>query len=235
MSLAAVGLVVGCFAWAAGEAALGAFAARRVPVTNRLGVSALAVTDRTAADAEIKNVALSSGVFGALLGAALGASGGLGRRSPVAARRASVFGLVVGALAGSGMALVVLPQYYRSFLRFRPEGLIVPILLHAAIWGAVGAAGGLALGLGLGGRGRAVRALLGGMGGAIMGAVFYEIVGAIAFPMSRTYQPAAADWPPRLLGRLLVASLAALGAALAIADVETASLQNRPEIPPPGG
>src|SRR5262249_9756365 len=143
----------------------------------------------------------------------LGASGGLGRRSAAAARRAALIGLGVGTLAGTGMALAIVSQYYRWFLRLRPEGLIAPLLMHAGVWGAIGAAGGLACGLGLGARRHATKALLGGLLGAMLGAVLYEIIGALAFPMSRTYQPAAADWTPRLLAPLLVASLAATGAA----------------------
>ena len=46
-------------------------------------------------------------------------------------------------------------------------------------------------------------AFLGGLLGALLGAVLYEIIGALAFPISRTYQPTAADWLPRLLARLL--------------------------------
>jgi hypothetical protein len=229
-----VGLVVGVLSWLAGEVAGRAFPARRVLTTNRLGVQALAATDRTAAEAEIKNVALSSGLFGALLGTALGACGGLGRRSAAAARRAALIGLGVGAVAGSGMALAIVPQYFRWFLRLRPEGLIPPLLMHAGIWGPIGAAGGLAFGLGLGGRRHAVKALLGGLLGALLGAVLYEIIGALAFPMSRTDQPAAADWTPRLLARLLVASLAAAGSAIAVASPRPPIPQHQPAPSPPG-
>jgi hypothetical protein len=209
----AVGLVVGGLAWLAGEAAERAFPARREWATNRLGVRTLGVTPRTAADAGIRNVALSSGLFGGLLGAALGAAGALGRRpAAVAVRRAALFGLGLGGVAGSGMALAIVPLYYRRFAILQPEGLVPPLLMHAGIWGAIGAAAGLAFGLGRAGRGpAAVKALLGGLAGAVLGAVLYEVIGALAFPMSRTFQPTAADWPPRLLARLLVAGFAALG------------------------
>jgi hypothetical protein len=228
------GLAVGVLSWLAGEAAGHAFAARRVLVTNRLGFQAKGATDRTAAEAEVKNVALSSGLFGALLGAVLGACGGLGRRSAAAARRAALIGLLIGAVAGTGAALAIVPQYFRWYLRLRPEGLIPPLLLHGGIWGAIGAAGGLAFGLGRGGRGQAAQALLGGLLGALQGAVLYELIGALAFPTSRTDQPAAADWTPRLLARLLVAGLAALGAALAVAGPPPAIVRDRPATSPPG-
>jgi hypothetical protein len=229
-----VGLVVGILSWLAGEATGHAFAPRRVLTTNRRGVQALAVTDRTAADAEVKNVALSSGLFGAMLGTALGACGGLGRRSAAAARRAALVGLGVGAAAGTGMALAIVPQYFRWYLRLRPEGLLPPLLMHGGIWGAIGAAGGLAFGLGLGGRGQAAKGLLGSLLGALLGTVLYEILGALAFSMSRTDQPAAADWPPRLMARLLVASLAATGTAMAVAGPRPRLAPRQPATPSPG-
>lgn len=229
-----VGLVVGVLSWLAGEAAGHVFPARRVLVTNRMGFRGLGATDRTAADAEIKNVTLSSGLFGGLLGAALGAAGGFGRRSAAAARRAATIGLGAGALAGSGTALAIVTLYYRWFLHLGPEGLVVPLLMHAGTWGAIGAAGGLAFGLGLGRRGQVAQAVLGGLLGACLGTALYEIVGALAFPMSRTYQPAAVDATPRLLARLLVAGLAATGAAMAGAGPVPAAPDDQPRTPPPG-
>jgi hypothetical protein len=230
----AAGLVVGVLSWLAGEAARQVFSARRIQVTNRRGVQALGATDRTAAAAEVKNVALSSGLFGALLGTFLGACGGLGRRSPAAARRAALIGLGAGAVAGTGMALVIVPRYFRWYLRLRPEGLVPPLLMHGGIWGAIGAAGGLAFGLGLGGRGHAAKALLGGLLGALMGTALYEILGALAFPMSRTDHPVAAAWAPRLLARLLVATLAATATAMAVTDPQPTLTPRQPATPPPG-
>jgi hypothetical protein len=137
-------------------------------------------------------------------------------------------------MAGTGMALAIVPHYFRMFLRLRPEGFIPPLLMHGGIWGAVGAAGGLAFGLGLGGRDRAARALIGGLLGALLGTVLYDLIGALAFPMSRTDFPVAADWPPRLLARLLVAGLAAAGTAMAVAGQGPMIAPPRPATMPPG-
>ena len=63
------------------------------------------------------------------------------------------------------------------------------LLVHGLPWAAVGAAGGLAFGIGLGGRARAVRGLLGGLLGAIAGAFLYEIIGALALPDARSSSP----------------------------------------------
>src|SRR5262249_32114368 len=83
-------------------------------------------------------------------------------------------------------------------------------------WSVVGAAGGLALGLGLGGLGQALRAGLGGLLGAALGATAFEAVGALAFPTEETDQPISKTWVTRLIARVLVAVLAAAGAAVAL-------------------
>jgi hypothetical protein len=79
--------------------------------------------------------------------------------------------------------------------------------------------GGLAFGLGLGAnRRRLARAAIGGLIGAALGAAVFELLGAVAFPLANTPRPLALTWTARLVARLLVASLAAIGAAAMIAS-----------------
>ncbi|QDV37759.1 hypothetical protein [Tautonia plasticadhaerens] len=212
----AVGLAVGAVSWLVGEVAEGVFEPERVPAVIRSGVETELITPAASAAATVKNVALSSGLFGAMLGAALGLTGGRIRRSAARGLRAALVGLVSGTVAGTVAALALVTLYYRSYTDFIPKGLVQPLLMHAGIWGAIGAAGGLAFGLGWGGRVQGARGLIGGLVGASLGAAIYEIVGALAFPLGRTFEPTALEWLPRLLARLLVASLAAVGAALVV-------------------
>jgi hypothetical protein len=95
------------------------------------------------------------------------------------------------------------------------ESMIFPLFIHAGIWSAIGAAGGLAFGLGLDGRATAARAILGGFAGALLGTIGYELVGGLAFPMSMTTQPLSATWGTRLLARLAVTVPSAYGASWA--------------------
>jgi hypothetical protein len=157
--------------------------------------------------------AATYGLFGAVLGMAMGMAGGLARRSVRAGLHATVAGLIAGANAGLGMSIVVLPMYYR---RFNPEheDLMLSILMHAAIWSAIGAAAGLAFGIGTGGRGRAVRALLGGLLGALIATMLYDAIGGVLLPLDKTNQPIASTSGTRLLAQLLVAVFASGGAAL---------------------
>ena len=218
LSALGIGLGAGIVSWLIGEAAENAFSPRSIAGSLPNGIATRIITDSARTVASIRNVSLSSGLFGALLGSALGLAGGLGSRGAWAARRAGLIGLVAGALAGAGTALPLVTLYYRSFETYAPDGLTEPLLMHAGIWGAIGCVGGT--GVRTGGRGPAVcvRGMVGGLMGAVLGAAIYEITGALAFPMSRTFQPSASEWAPRLMARLLVSGLAAVGAALAVAD-----------------
>src|SRR5262249_42945111 len=133
----------------------------------------------------------SFAALGGLFALSMGLVGGLVRQSAGSAIRAGVIGLVGGIALPPLTALVVFPLYYR----FEDAGMsemMVSLLTHVALWVPVGAVGGLALGLGLGRRGRIVPALVGGAAGALIGALVYEILGAVAFPLAETDRPISA-------------------------------------------
>jgi hypothetical protein len=91
--------------------------------------------------------------------------------------------------------------------------LLLAMALHGGIWAAVGAAGGLALGLGWAAKGRIARATAGGLFGAALATVLFELVGGLAFPLDATTRPIALTGTTRLLARILVTTLAAVCAA----------------------
>jgi hypothetical protein len=152
--------------------------------------------------------ASSYGVLGAALGLALGAAGGLSRRSPLATILAALVGLLLGAAAGAGTTFLFLPLYHAAYdtpsTDNATQQLGLALVTHGVIWMAIGAVAGLALGLGLGG-GRGARAIVGGILGAAAAAVIYEFAGAVGFPLDRTYLPTALAPVPRLLAHLAVA------------------------------
>jgi hypothetical protein len=151
----------------------------------------------------------------------LGLAGGLARRSGRAAAAAGLLGLVLGAAAGAGMSLALLPPY-NAYRGQHPDeashDLVFPLLVHLGVWSAVGAVGGLALGIGLGMRGALPRVVLGGLVGAAVAAAAYVLIGALAFPSASTAQGVSATWETRLLARLAVTVLAAAGAALGVRE-----------------
>src|SRR5262249_13216604 len=101
------------------------------------------------------------------------------------------------------------------------SGLVLPLLTHLGMAACVGAAGGLAFGLGRGGPGSAFRGLLSGLFGGMVGAVLYEMMVATAYPLVKVYEPIPTELVPRILLHFSVAVLTALVAGL--------NLEARPE------
>jgi hypothetical protein len=153
-------------------------------------------------------------VFGGLLGLFMGWAGGWARQSARAALAAGLFGACSGALLGAAAPYLVLPAYAR-YRQMEGGDLGASLVLHASLWAGIGAAGGLALGLGLGGLSRAWRSALGGILGALCGGLLFDLLGAMIFPLEETGLPTSSSARTRLLARLLVAILAAAGAAWA--------------------
>ncbi len=217
VSVIGAGLVAGIASWLGGE---GCVELIKPPfhAVNSHGLT-LRITDRRGeAAAMARNAGLAFLLLGAAIGGGLGAAGGLARRSRRAVIGAACAGLVLGTVATGLMSLAVLPSYNAYKFRHPDEAardLLLPLLVHAGIWSAAGAAGGLALALGLGERRLMARAALGGFLGAAVGTVIYEFLGAL-FPAARTARFVSATWETRLLARLAVTLLAAGGAAMGL-------------------
>ena len=209
------GVLAAGLSWAAGEAAVGRFDVETLadPEAGPLG----GLVDKDIIrGGQVREAAFIYGVQGALLGLLLGLAGGLAGRS---ARRGAIGG-VAGMLIGGAMAASASMGLFMAYLKgVDPNSgdLIRPMLTHGAVWSLVGAAGGLGFGLGLGeGRASIVRATLAGLIGAVLGAVLYEVGGAILFPMAKTNDPIAESGPARLLAQAATCVLAALAVGLTV-------------------
>lgn len=216
------GLLAALASWGIGESVVEHFRPKTRVVQGNGGPMTISSPEEIMAT-QSKNATLAYGLFGAVLGLALGAAGGLARSSLRSGVLAGAIGLVLGALAGAGATIGVVPLYHR-FQEDQEEkasrNLTVPLLAHGAIWMSVGAAGGLAFGLGAGGDGRVVRALAGGVVGAAIGAAVYELAGALTFPLDKTVEPISLTWASRLLARASAALLTAAGIALAVSATD---------------
>ncbi len=211
--------MAGLLSWLGGEECLELIKPPRHSVNSK-GLTLRVTSRREEAAVVAKNAGLAFLLLGAALGGALGAAGGLSRRSRRAAVQAAWIGGVMGVVAAAGMSLALLPAYNAYQRRYPDEAsrdLVLPLLVHAGIWSALGAAGGLALGVGLGERARIPRIALGGFLGAAVGAAAYEVIGAF-FPAARTAQFVSATWETRLLARLVVTLLASAGAAIGVSS-----------------
>jgi hypothetical protein len=200
----------------AGEAALTAFKPE-LEEARGMGVVLQLPSLKGQTRADTQNAALAFGMVGAILGLGLGIAGGLAS-GPIRIWRRAIAGLVglaVGSALGVGASMALVPVFYQARLA-NPLSLdlTIPILVHAGIWAAVGAGGGLAFWLGLGGDTRRLaRATIGGLVGGALAAVAYDIIGALAFSLADTPKPLSLTWGTRLLARLLVTTMAAGGVA----------------------
>ena len=213
------GFLAGVLSWVAGEMALTAFKPE-LEEAHGMGVVLLLPSRKGEIKADTQNAALAFGLLGAILGLGLGITGGL-VSGAIRIRRGAIAGLIglaVGGALGVGASLAFVPVFNQARMA-NPLSLdlTIPMLVHAGIWAAVGAGGGLAFGIGSGGdRRRIARTTIGGLVGGALAAVAYETIGALAFPLADTPRPLSLTWRSRLLARLLVATLAAAGAAAAV-------------------
>jgi hypothetical protein len=207
--LAALAAALG--AWILGESGV----MKAVPANSAIPtVSAviMAPTAATTEAADIKNSARLFGTFGALLGLLLGLASGWARRNTRTAAVAGAVGLLAGGVTGAIAPIVVLPAYYRWSAQ-GTDGLIISVVMHSGLWIALGAAAGLALGIGSSKRWRLAQSAMGGALGAVSGAVIYDLLGAMIFPFAQTGDPFAITSSARLLEFLIPGLAIALGAA----------------------
>jgi hypothetical protein len=208
----AVGLLAGAGAWIAGEAILESY---RADLNPRIGREVDVEAVRRFAGAHLASASATFAALGGILGLGLGLAGGLARRSASAGARAALLGCVLGSIAGVSASRLVLPHFFKTHDP-QSQDLLPPLLTIASIGSAIGAAGGLAFGVGIGGRNRWLKSTVGGLIGAALAAVFYEFGGAIAFPTAKTELPISLAYASRAMLHVLVATMAAAGSVLAL-------------------
>lgn len=205
-------LLAGLVAFGLGELPAAQFQPQTSPMRTQGGI-VMAVSPDEEARVDRLNAALAAAVLGGLLGLALGVAAGLVRRAPLPGLASGFLGGVLGAALGFAAASVLLPIYFHK-LAHEPEqllnDLLTPVLVRSGTWAAIGAAAGLALGVGLDRWHRLASCITSGLVGGVIGAFLYEVVGALLFASAKTSQPIANRWPPRLVGYLLAATFIAL-------------------------
>jgi MFS family permease len=210
--VALAGLVAGLVAFGLGEAVYELIPTGREGV-NTMGLILQLPTQRTTNLADTRNAALAFGLLGACLAGGLGIAGGLARRSASAMLAAGLLGAILGLACGAGCSFAVLPLFFRIAPLYSEYDLIFSMIMHGSIWGAAGAAAGLAFAVGLGERRLVGRSLLAGFVGAVLGAIVFDVVGVLVYPIGTTGQPISTTWPTRLMARLMV-TLATTGVVI---------------------
>ncbi|WZO98859.1 hypothetical protein EP7_000450 [Isosphaeraceae bacterium EP7] len=209
----AAGLVAGVAAWLAGEGILRAYSSALRPAMKPVPELQDSLD---LLKARVDSGAAAVAATGGLIGFALGLAGGVARRSAKSAFGTGLLGLIVGGLGGWGMARLVVPGVYAN-LDPQSSDLVVPLMAHIAVWSVAGLAGGLAYGLGASGKGLWPRTVVGGVVGAALATVAYEVAGAILLPTHRTHLPVAGSPEARALAQILVGLGTAAG-VIAAAD-----------------
>jgi hypothetical protein len=165
---------------------------------------------------ESKNTAVAYGLLGAAIAGALGLAGGLARRSGRSGLITAVVGVLAGGAIGAIMSAVLVPVFFRELTD--ETGMMLGLMVHAGIWVPIGAAAGLALGVGLGSSRAMALALIGGLAGAALGSMAFEVINALAFPNARLDMPIPELRSSRILAALSVAVCTSLGAALGLQE-----------------
>ena len=216
-AIIAAGALAGLLAWIVGELTREVF---QVPQELRGDLARSAEQARAITAANVNNAVLNFGLSGALLAAALGASGGWFRRptSSNAVGVAAMIGLLLGAAAGAGSSAIIAPILEANRIQ-AATSLLPSILAHAGIAALIGAAGGLAFGIGRGVPPRALPALLiGGLVAAAFGAALALVLSSLALPLSGSERLIPTTMTARLFARLVLCLAAALGVALVARD-----------------
>lgn len=213
-------LLAGIAAWGCGELLLDHFKPSEAAAAQRFTFVEL---NKQTEWTNALNGAAAFGILGGLLGIALGIAGGLVRGSTKAAVFAAIAGLILGAAAGALPPFAVLPWHWRHRVDDAVNlDLLTPLLLHMALWSAIGLAAGLAFAIGTSGPRpvRLLEAAIAGLAGAMLGTFIFEVIGAIFFPADHTADPFSQTWITRLLARVCVAFFVGLGAVRALPAVK---------------
>jgi hypothetical protein len=179
-----------------------------------------------------KAIAVSGGAVGALfglaLGLAVGLSGGVTARSSVRALAAAIFGASVCGAAGWLATWALVPLFYRAQIENPSNSLVmVSLLLIRGVPRIIaGLAGGLTLGVALGGGGsRMIRGAVGGMVGAAIGVALVvigdEVIALLASQQEIVTSPILRSPSRRIVAILAVTLPSAAGAAWAILNMKT--------------
>ncbi|WP_152054398.1 hypothetical protein [Tautonia marina] len=216
-----VAVIAGVGAWLGGEAIYGRFMPPLMATSGFPSIEEVQANTRARQSGTTLEATLTTALLGGLLGLGLGVVGGVVRGSGRSAGIAGLSGLVLGAGAGALATQALMPVYFQ-FYNPDQDDLIVAILIQGAIAAAMGAGVGAALGVGIAGgwgeartrdgRGVVVRSLVGGLFGAVLGILVYQIVGVMAFPLDQTSKPLSTSSGSRMLALVAVAVLVALGA-----------------------
>jgi hypothetical protein len=207
----ACGGTAGIISWALGELAQGAFKpvlVKQVMLTGTF-IQPTLITENVA---DFKNAMLAFALLGGAMALAMGIAGGLGARSIVRGLTVGSIGATIGALVGAGVSRLVLPIFYRR-LSPDPNDVMTPILVHGAIWTALGAVSAISFAIGIKARRDFFYIVVNACVAAFSASFLYHMAAEGLFPAANSSEPIANSAAARLLAAVFVTMLVAVGAA----------------------
>lgn len=212
------GMIAGLVSWAGGEAIYGRFIPPLIATGGFPSIEEIEAAEQARRDGANKEASLTAAMLGASLGLTLGLAGGFVAGNARKSMKAAMAGLNVGGLGSGAAAWLLTPVFLKNY---NPDTDVM--LLAIAIYGSIsmvsGAIAGLAFGMGLRSdptnspSGLLGSTLQGGLMGAALAVVVFQVAGMIAFPLSQTTLPVSISKASRLTSHLLVALLCAFGSA----------------------
>jgi hypothetical protein len=133
-----------------------------------------------------------------------------GRFSTRRVLTAGFAGIVLGASFGAASSYGLTPLYFRHL---ETADVTRSLLIHLGIWTTVGAASGIAFGVGSGSRDVLVRSLVGGITGAALGTLLFDICGAL-LPLAHTERPLSPEAGTRLAASIVLSLCVTIGIAV---------------------
>ena len=151
--------------------------------------------------ADRQNAMIVFAIQGGVIALSLGLAAGLAQGGPRRAIAGAIVGGIAGALAGLAGSYVLHLIYFQQMSASEDQlsqDVFFPMLIRSGLYALIGKAAGIAVLFGLGATlSRATKAIPGAIMGGILGAVVFELVGALTFPADRTYQPISESLPSR--------------------------------------
>ena len=156
-----------------------------------------------------QNAAVAYASLGAILSLCLAITAGclLPRFSLTRIMTAGLAGIALGGLFGAASSYVLTPVYLH---RLGTADVTLTVLIHLAIWCAVGAAAGVAFAIGCGTRKAFAGSLIGGIAGAALAVLVFDVGGAF-LPLAHTERPLAEVGGTRLAAAALLSVFVVFG------------------------
>jgi MFS family permease len=159
-----------------------------------------------------RNAAVAYGLLGAILSLSLAITAGclLQRFSLSRMLTAGLAGIALGGLFGAASSYALTPLYFH---RLGTADVTLSMLIHLAIWSAVGTAAGISFGIGCGTRKVFAGSLIGGITGGALAALLFDVCGAF-LPLAHTERPLAEPPETRLAAAILLSVFVVFGTVI---------------------